>query len=119
MKIALFQNLVDSPKNNPPTKSNKPLGYQNKTNHKPVITSKIYDLIITWDNPVNYYAGFTEQFEILENYYINNNSELSVSKDDNCYIKIRLIFDDGGWEVLNEHLIIWVHGKKMIEPQYQ
>ena len=35
---------------------------------------RFYDLIIMWDNPVNYYVGFTEQFEILENYYINEGS---------------------------------------------
>ena len=40
--------------------------------------------------------GCTEQFEILENYYINNNNKLSVSKDDNYYIKVRPIHDDGG-----------------------
>ena len=57
---------------------------------------RIYDLIIMWDNPVNYYVGFMEQFEILENHYINNNNEWSVSKDDKYYIKIRLLHDDGG-----------------------
>ena len=43
---------------------------------------RFYDLIITWDNPVNYYVGSMEQLEILENHYIKNNNELSVSKDD-------------------------------------
>ena len=36
-----------------------------------------------WDNPVDYYVGFAEQVEILKNYYINNNNELRVSKDNN------------------------------------
>ena len=40
--------------------------------------------------------GFAEQVEILKNYYINNINEMSVSKDDNCYVKVRLIYDDGG-----------------------
>ena len=48
-----------------------------------------------WNNPVDYYMGFTEQLEILTGYYINNNDVRSVIKD-NCYIKIRLLYDDGG-----------------------
>ena len=57
---------------------------------------RVYNLIIMWDNPVDYYVGFTEIFEILEKYYIINNNEMSVMKDDNCYMKIRLLYDDGG-----------------------
>ena len=57
---------------------------------------RLYDLIIMWDSPVDYYVGITEQFEILESYYINNNNVVSINKDENCYVIIRLIFDDGG-----------------------
>ena len=32
----------------------------------------------------------------VKSYYINNNNVMSVMKDENCYVKIRLIFDDGG-----------------------
>ena len=45
---------------------------------------RLYDLIIMWNNPVNYYVDFTEQFEVLENYYIKFN-KLSVDKNDLCY----------------------------------
>ena len=41
--------------------------------------------------------GSMEQLEILENHYINNNNELSVSKDNKHYIKLRLLQVDGGW----------------------
>ena len=67
-------------------------GDKTKTND----VDRFYDLIIMWDNPLGYYVGFMEQIEILENYYINNNNEVSVSKDDKGYIKIRPLYDDGG-----------------------
>ena len=34
---------------------------------------RLYDRIIMWDNPVDYYVGITEQFKILNSYYNNNN----------------------------------------------
>ena len=49
-----------------------------------------------WDNPVDDYVGCAEQVERLMNYDINNNNERSVIKDENCYIKVRLLYDDGG-----------------------
>ena len=71
----------------------------NKTTdrHQTKITDvdRCYDLIMMWNNPVNYYVGITEQFEVLENYYIEFN-KLSVDKNDLCYKYIRLLFDDGG-----------------------
>ena len=57
---------------------------------------RLYDLIMMWDSPVNYYVGFTEQAEILKDYFINNNNVRSAIKDDSCYVKVRLISDDGG-----------------------
>ena len=53
---------------------------------------KVYEIIKRY-NPINY-NGIMNDIELM-GYYINNN-ELSVSKNDNCYIKIRLLYDDGG-----------------------
>ena len=53
-------------------------------------------MIIRWDSLVDYYVGIKEQFEILKSYYINKNNVMSIHKDENCYVKIRLIYDDGG-----------------------
>ena len=39
--------------------------------------------------------GITEQFKILNSYYIDNN-KISLFENENCYVKIRLNFDDGG-----------------------
>ena len=48
-----------------------------------------------WDNPVDYYMGITEQFKMLNSYY-NNNNKIKVIKNELCYIKKSLLFDDGG-----------------------
>ena len=45
-----------------------------------------YELI--GNNGVKYYVD--------NGHYNNSNSVTSVSKDDNCYIKVRLLYDDGG-----------------------
>ena len=36
------------------------------------------------DNPVDYYVGFTEQFEILTGYYISSNDIVRASKNEKC-----------------------------------
>ena len=43
-------------------------------------------------NVVNYCVNVINE----SNHYNNNNSVTSVSKDDNCYIQVRLLYDDGG-----------------------
>ena len=48
-----------------------------------------------WDNPVNYYVGITKQFKIVKGYY-NNKNKINLLKNELCYIKKRLLFDDGG-----------------------
>ena len=54
---------------------------------------KVYE-IINGDNPINY-NGITNDIDLM-GYNNNNNNKLSVSKDDNHYIKVRLMYDDGG-----------------------
>ena len=54
-----------------------------------------YDRIIMGDNPVNYYYGIMDGMN-SNGYYINGNNKRNLNKNENCYIKIRLIFDDGG-----------------------
>ena len=49
--------------------------------------------LIKRNNPIDYY-GITNTE--LMGYYINNNNEMIVSKDENCYVKVRLIYNDGG-----------------------
>ena len=56
---------------------------------------RIYDKIIMGSNPVNHCNGIMEQFKKLNSYYVDNNI-MSLIKDEKCYIKIRLLFDDGG-----------------------
>ena len=53
-----------------------------------------YDLIME-SNLLNYSCGIGDKPKV-KSYYINNNNVMSVIKDENCYVKIRLIFDDGG-----------------------
>ena len=50
-------------------------------------------LILTF--PLDYYAGITEQCEIVNSYY-NNNNKMKIIKSEVCYKNIRLTYDDGG-----------------------
>ena len=57
---------------------------------------RLYDTIIMWDNPINYYVGTTKQCELLDSYYKNNN-KIKIIKNELCCNKIiRLIYDGGG-----------------------
>ena len=53
-----------------------------------------YELLMG-SNLVNYSCGIGDKPKV-KSYYINNNNVMSVIKDENCYVKIGLIFDDGG-----------------------
>ena len=54
---------------------------------------KVYEIIIR-NNPIDYY-GVTNDTELM-GYYVNNNNVMRVSKNENCYVKVRLVYDDGG-----------------------
>ena len=54
---------------------------------------KVYE-IIKGSNPINY-KGIMNDIELM-GYYNNNNNKLSVSKNEKCYKKVRLLYNDGG-----------------------
>ena len=54
---------------------------------------KVYEIIIR-NNPIDYY-GIMKNTE-LTGHYIKNNNVMRVNKDENYYVKIRWIYDDGG-----------------------
>ena len=56
----------------------------------------IYDKVIRGGNPEDYYYG-TMEYINLYGYYTNDSHMMCINKIEMCYIKIRLIFDDGGW----------------------
>ena len=55
----------------------------------------IYHIII-WSNPVDYYYGIVEEFEMLNGHDIDRNNIMSLIKNELCISNIRLILDDGG-----------------------
>ena len=54
---------------------------------------KFYDIIIR-KNPIDYY-GIMNNTDLM-GHYIKNKNIMYVNKNENCYVKIRLNFDDGG-----------------------
>ena len=54
---------------------------------------KVYE-IIKGKNPINY-NGRMNAIELM-GYYNNNKKKLSVSKNEKCYKKIRLLYNHGG-----------------------
>ena len=54
---------------------------------------KFYE-IIRWNNPIDYY-GIMNNTD-LKGPYIKNENIMYVNKNEKYYVKIRLIFDDGG-----------------------
>ena len=69
----------------------------------------IYDKIIMRVNPMYYNYGTMEYIKFY-GYNTQDSHMLRINKIEQCYVQKRLIFDDGDWEILNEHLIIWVNG---------
>ena len=56
----------------------------------------VYDKIIMGDNPRDYYYGKMNNKD-LNGYYTNDSHMVYVvNKNKMCYVKIRLIYDDGG-----------------------
>ena len=53
-----------------------------------------YELIMG-SNLVYYSCDIGEESKV-KGYYVNNNNVIRVSKDENYYVKIRWIYDDGG-----------------------
>ena len=54
----------------------------------------LYELIVG-SNLVNYSCDIGEESNV-KGYCVNNNNVMSINKDENCYVKVRLIYDDGG-----------------------
>ena len=67
------------------------MGITNNTKGELTIPNvdRFYELIVGND-VVKYYVD-----TIDDNGYYNHNNDMYVNKDENCYVKIRLIFDDG------------------------
>ena len=65
----------------------------------------LYELIMG-SNLGNYSCDIGDE-SIVKSYYIN---VMSINKDDKCYVKVRLIYDDGGYTTVNEHLNILIYG---------
>ena len=55
----------------------------------------IYDIVIRGGNPKYYYYGTMEHIN-LYGYYTKDSHMLGINKIEQCYVKKRLIFDDGG-----------------------
>ena len=55
----------------------------------------IYDKIIMWGNHIYYYFGTMEKINSY-GYKTKNNHTWSINDIENCYVKPRLNFDDGG-----------------------
>ena len=55
---------------------------------------QLYDKMI-WNNPINY-NDIVENYEKLNNHYVDNNNIRYLIKNDVCRPKIRLLLDDGG-----------------------
>ena len=55
----------------------------------------IYDKIIMGGNPMPYYYGTMEKTNVY-GYYTNDSHMMCINKIEQCYVNIRLIFDDGG-----------------------
>ena len=48
--------------------------------------------LIGGNNVVKYYVDIINE----NGHYNNNYNVMSINKDENCYVKVRLIYDDGG-----------------------
>ena len=53
-----------------------------------------YDNVIKGGNPMYYYCGTMEKKNFY-GYYTNDIHMRHINKNEMCYVKIRLIFDDG------------------------
>ena len=57
----------------------------------------VYDkIIIMGNNPMYDYCGKMNELKFY-GYYTQDSHMRYVNKIENCYVKPRLIFDDGGW----------------------
>ena len=56
---------------------------------------RLNDKIIMGNDPINYYYGLMDEVD-LKGHYIKKCNIMNLNKNENCYVNIRLIFDDGG-----------------------